>query len=84
MPYLSGVGYLASGYAIVKTFPHPWNMLVWKKVDTQLARLPFPFVYVSTCREKSGYAVVKTTPPPQNMLVRKEVVTCLYSDCVAV
>ena len=54
------------GYAVVKTFPSPWYMLVGKKVATRLR----------------GYAVVKTTPPLQNKLVRKEVATRLRGYAV--
>ena len=68
--YLSGVGYAATrlrGYTVVKTFPPPWNMLVWKKVATRLRSCedhPSPSKYVS--KERSGYAA-----------------TWLRSDCVA-
>ena len=46
-----------SGYAVVKTSPPPWYMLVGKRVAMQLC----------------GYAVVKTSPPPWYMLVEKRV-----------
>ena len=63
MSYLSGVGYAAMGqrgYAVVKTFPSPWNMLVGKKVATRLRICqdnPSTLEYVS--REKSGYAATQ-------------------------
>ena len=57
-----------SGYAVVKTTPPPWNILVGKKVATRLHScqdLPSPLEYVS--REKkwlSGYAAMQLSRPP--------------------
>ena len=95
MSYVSSVGYSATrirGNAVVKTFPPPWNMLVWKKVATRLRSYQdVPSPWYTLVGEKSGYAATRLRSCEDHPSVSKYVckersgyaATWLRSDCVA-